>query len=429
MPLILVLLVLVPVVGAQDAPPADAPAFEPSATLVTYLDTLEATTSDLRGLMLDGEITRLFPTPESVAAYIRETYEAEFTDEFVFTETQFYRAFDFFTDDVDLREMYIDLLDDGVAGFYETETQEMNVLLLSGEEPGDELPFLEATTYVHEYVHALQDANFDLEALLEGIPDDNADRALATLSLVEGDATLIMQEYMIVAVRENPMAALSMLGSDALLAAQESMANVPNILVEELNFPYLTGLEFVMALREAGGYAAIDAAFDAPPVSTEQIIHPQTYIDGEMPVDVVLNETADMLPADWSMLYERTMGEFYLRQYLNTQVAGRMASMAAAGWGGDRYQLYIREGDDALAWVLKLVTDTPDDATQFTEAYTRFAQGRTSTQPVTVDSATCWPGEALVLCMVQNADDTITVARVPADMGQTFALDLLAMQE
>ena len=42
-------------------------------------------------------------------------------------------------------------------------------------------------------------------------------------------------------------------------------------------FPYQQGLEFVMTLLDKGGYAAVDAAFKNPPVSTEQILHPDQY--------------------------------------------------------------------------------------------------------------------------------------------------------
>ncbi len=433
LPLLLIVFVFalsltVGMVAAQDAPPAEAPSFDPSAALTEYLDALEATTSDIRGLSLGQEIFRLFPTPEEVAIFIRETYDEELDDETVFLETQFYRAFDFFDDDVDLKASFIDLLDDGVAGFYEPETREMNVLLLSGEEPGDELPFLEATTYVHEFVHALQDANFDLAALLESIGDAEADRGLAVLALIEGDASLTMQDYMFEALMDDPGAALELLTNPVILQAQASMVNIPDILNNELTFPYLTGLEFVTALRNEGGYAAIDAAFANLPVSTEQIIHPEKYLAGELPIDVVLNEVADLLDAEWSMLYERTLGEFYLRQYLGTQVSNRVAGIAAAGWGGDRYQLYYRESDNALAFVLRVVFDSPDDADEFIEGYERFAGSRTQAQPEVVERASCWSGADAVLCMLRNNDDTVNIVRVPADSGADFALELLAMQ-
>jgi hypothetical protein len=49
--------------------------------------------------------------------------------------------------------------------------------------------------------------------------------------------------------------------------------------------PYAAGPDFVRALRERGGWTAVNDAYDAFPVSTEQVIHPEAYPD-EQPVVV-----------------------------------------------------------------------------------------------------------------------------------------------
>ena len=65
----------------------------------------------------------------------------------------------------------------------------MNVILISGGVPEDSLPIAESVFYSHEYVHALQDQHFDLEAYQASIVDlDNYDLAVAHQALVEGDA-------------------------------------------------------------------------------------------------------------------------------------------------------------------------------------------------------------------------------------------------
>ena len=74
-------------------------------------------------------------------------------------------------------------------GFYDPDTQEMNTLLLSGDELGDELPPIERITYAHEYTHALQDQHFGLNDYLDAIVEE-PDATLAAMSLVEAPGTL-----------------------------------------------------------------------------------------------------------------------------------------------------------------------------------------------------------------------------------------------
>ena len=54
---------------------------------------------------------------------------------------------------------------------------------------------------------------------------------------------------------------------------------------EGLVFPYTDGLVFAQAVKKRGGsWASIDAAYASPPLSTEQILHPERYgPDGDWP--------------------------------------------------------------------------------------------------------------------------------------------------
>jgi len=47
-------------------------------------------------------------------------------------------------------------------------------------------------TFAHEFVHALQDQQYDL-ARLRGRPSVNADQSLAVQAVIEGDAILAQQ--------------------------------------------------------------------------------------------------------------------------------------------------------------------------------------------------------------------------------------------
>ena len=395
-----------------------------SPDLVEDLDGIEARVHEIRGLELTNEINRMFPTPEEVSAFIQESFREELPDDVVARETLFYRGFDFIPADFALLEVYGELLESQVAGFYDPETKNMNTLLISGETLGDVLPYLEKTIYAHEYAHALQDEYFDLSLFLE--ISEEPDEQIAALALVEGDATLVMQEYLTILAAEQPAALLALLGM-SLSGVGEIPESVPQILENELTMPYLNGLEFATALRNEGGWEAINAAFDNPPVSSEQILHPQRYFDGDVPLEVTLADSAGVFDDGWELQMERTLGEFYLVEYLKTQLDNRTAERAGAGWGGDRFQLYYNVNADEIAWIAAFDWDTYDDMEEFGRTFANFASTRMQTDSPTINEGTvCWEDtstqEALCLYDVEGLS---LIASAP---DVTLALDLINNQ-
>ena len=61
------------------------------------------------------------------------------------------------------------------------------------------------------------------------------------------------------------------------MAGGASLREAPVILSETMIFPYLRGLVFCAHLTNDGGWKALDDAYREPPLSTEQILHPEKY--------------------------------------------------------------------------------------------------------------------------------------------------------
>jgi len=279
------------------------------------------------------------------------------------------------------------------------------VLTLGGAR-GDQLPLLEQIVYVHEYTHALQDQHFDLHRLLDD-PTlmENPDRAIAVQSLVEGDATAVMTGYLQAVAQRNPLAALGMVVQSFQAGAFSIPPGTPDFIVTELTFPYQDGMTFVNALLREGGWDAVNRAYDQLPVSSEQILHPEKYLAGEGPQPVALESQA---PAEgWERLIDRSLGEFYLRAFLRTQLPALAARTAAAGWGGDRFHLYHEAQGDRRAWALKLVWDTSADADEFAQAFRQFAAARF---PDGETDGECWWTAAAALCLLDSGETTLAAA-------------------
>jgi hypothetical protein len=136
----------------------------------------------------------------------------------------------------------------------------------------------------------------------------------------------------------------------------------------QLLFPYTAGRTFVERLLELGGgdWEVVDAAMRfRPPASTEQVIHPDAYVEVEQPVRSSVAGPVAALGPGWTALHRGTMGE-WLTGRLLARAGGTGAADAAAGWGGDRYALLARGDEHAL--VLRWRWDTRRDERQFAAA-------------------------------------------------------------
>ncbi len=239
---LLVLLIGVNVSAAQESTASPTPAFSPA--LAAQMSELEQITSKLRGLSIEHQIGHDFPTRQQTIDYLRADYDKNMTPEQIDQEQAFYVALGLLPASIDLKSVYLNLLDSQVAGFYDPATKVMNVIPLNGEALGDTLSFTEQIIYTHEFTHALQDQHFNLTGLLSAEQDTQTpDRALAITSLVEGDATAIMTVYEQAAVQKNPLLALQMLAEGLQAGNLFLPSDVPPALVNELTFPLHPGAE------------------------------------------------------------------------------------------------------------------------------------------------------------------------------------------
>jgi hypothetical protein len=405
--------------------------YDLSDELQADIASIEDNTENLRGLQPLSDVTLRFPTREELSDYLRTTLASEMTDELVAQSQAFYAAFGFISADVDLMETILSLYEDQVAGFYDPEIDEMNVILMTGSQPDDELPLLDSIIYSHEYVHALQDQHFDLQALLEDVdPAENADAFLARQALAEGDATLIMNQYTEIAVEEDPLGSLvEILRVGAQTGNLTLPEGLPPILGEELTWPYLTGAAFVAELYERGGWDAVNAAYENPPQSTEQIYHPQRYFDGDMPVETSVDtETFD----GWEIATDGVFGEFYLRQYLGQYISPADVRQSATGWGGDAYVVYRQDTDDVplFAWEMTTLWDTETDADEFMQAMQDVAAAYPMQALTDNGSQTgsCFEStdSGEVLCLSR---ENATQTRLTFAPGAAMAIDLLVDED
>lgn len=295
------------------------------------------------------------------------------------------KAFGLIPESLDLATFFPKLLTSEIAGYYDPEKNSMHLVRRGGgvmggreAEAGIDERQAENMVLVHELTHALQDQHFDLEKFVQ-TDDPMSDAATARQALVEGDATLTMMNALIGVPFEDLPGAAGLLDSgmdDAgtFLAGSSSevLAEAPPFIRESLLFSYAQGTLFAISVRQAGGQKLLDHAFRKdPPLSSEQILHPEKWHGRrDDPVAVVWPDLARALPG-FTKVSEGEMGEMAVRILLREALKDEeRAATAAAGWGGDRFAVYEKKGGKAgrrlLAWVTEW--DSPQDAEELVAA-------------------------------------------------------------
>lgn len=289
---------------------------------------------------------------DTFLAELRALFEEEYPDDYIVAEDAAYTRLGLIGPDDDLKKLILKVYDQQVLAYYEPATKTFTLI-----GPIKKIGPLESIVVAHEYGHALQDAEWDLEAI--SIEDlSQSDAILAQQALIEGDATAVMYDW---AARELKLSDLLEVSAQALTQQDSKrLGRLPDIISRQLEFPYIDGYAFVNAIRGRGDWDAVDAAFENLPVSTEQILHPEHY-PGELPVEIELPDIAAALGPEWIASYEQTLGEMQTHVWLADGKKPRSLfpalpaqlpnAEAAAGWGGDRLvSLDGPAGSWALVW-------------------------------------------------------------------------------
>ena len=258
----------------------------------------------------------------------------------------------------------IEALSGAVLGFYDDETKELYV---GGAGEGT-LDVATRSVLAHELTHALTDQHFDFGVTGRALEDqDKSEEASALSAVIEGDAELVavLWEETHLSDKERAEARAGAVDDGG------AYDQVPPYVIASLRFPYDAGLAFVRSRHRAGGFAEVDNAYRRPPVSTEQILHPELYAAGQGWFPPPIPDLA--AATGCGKVDAGALGEFDMGQVLDIQLSADDARRAAAGWNGDSYAV-VRCGT-ALGLADRWQTDNPADAGRLAEALARWSRG------------------------------------------------------
>lgn len=282
--------------------------------------------------------------------------------------------------EMDVWDETMKLLHDQVGGFYDPSSDAF-YLMKSFTGP------VARIIMAHELTHALDDQHYDIDGTLGKLLDDS-DAANAFHAVVEGSGMSAMTRWWQEYGRDLSIQDVT----KAMDVGTEELSKAPPYLWKPLLNSYNGGLAFLtrgyhfLKREKKDMTEVVRRAFEHPPLSTEQILHPDKYwkrTDWDAPrgIEHVVGE----LPEGWSVAEERTLGEVVLAILVDEatgakpvdlgdplQVAGlRYTNEAASGWGGDALIL-LEKGDARLAQVVTL-WDREQDAREFRAALEGYA--------------------------------------------------------
>lgn len=257
----------------------------------------------------------------------------------------------------------------------------------------------------HELTHALQDQHFGLTTYFAGA--DTSDALTARRFVVEGDAMLssmaclIYDKTNLAELTSDQISAMRPKLEEIANAAPSNMAtmlrqqasasrsmdkdleksldaldSIPHTILVPLMDAYMKGAILVLDAYERGGWASVNALYDRPPESTEQVLHPNERFLAA--VDHPRHVTLPQLN-NYTLIDSDVLGELQWGVYFSLWKHDGGDSIQQ-NWDGDRYAV-LRSKDGSLISLVATIWDGEYDAKQFYDAYassivTRYAGER-----------------------------------------------------
>lgn len=365
-------------IAQQPAPESAAAAPAPAVSaqeILAQADRLLAEVSRLIALEVKRPLQKSIRSREEIRSYLVKEFQEDKEPAKRYADIRLLEKWGLIPKGFPLEQFLLDLLTEQVIGIYDPKAHEF---IVADWVPSGDVE----SVVVHELTHALQDQHFQLEPWVEAAkPNDDAH--LARAAVVEGSAMAAMLDFAFreMGVSLQALPDLSPFLDQLNLSDQNFplLASAPPFIADALIFPYRQGLIFSQAVLRTAGWSEFSRVFVNPPVSSQQILHPERYFAGYVPAPVALPKLAQQLPEGWKLLDENVLGEFGLLSLLKQHLGEPTARRLAPAWDGDRYAIAEHASTRQILLVFR-VRLSGEEAKEFFRQYAELLQRRYATR-------------------------------------------------
>lgn len=338
----------------------------------------------VRGLAFTAPVPAVTMSPEEIAAVVARDLDQTYAPGDIERLERVYTRLGLLPAGTALRPELQRLYEQEGAGFYDPKQKRLVLATRALKTGGFRAALLTALTgrdvigeflVSHELTHALQDQRWGLPTAAESLVDGGGDRRLARHALIEGDATLAGFAYVLRRPLD-PSTVGWIVGQMRAIPRRlaEEHPESPELLRASLAFLYESGSAFVGEGLRRGGWPAVDPLHTDPPVSSEQVLHPERYFTvRDQPMAVTIGGTASLERAGWTRIFDDAIGELGVRVLAAGKLPSERSDSVAEGWGGDRLRALARGDQLVLVWMT--AWDTLDDAGEFARALPSLTTG------------------------------------------------------
>jgi hypothetical protein len=353
----------------------------PAADVFAEIDRYAAELTRITGLRLRKKVDSAVIGRDKVSDFLKTRIKEVASPDQVRAEELALKKFGLVPPDFDLAQSTVELFTEQAVALYDFHRKK---LYLTSTLPSE----TQEPALVHELAHALADQNFKLENYLKQAREDD-DASLARMAVMEGQASWLMTEYTARKLGQSlkdsgPVVEAMMRMASAPAGQFPVFEQAPLYMRETLIFPYTKGLLFQHAVFEKLGEASFAEVFRRAPVSTQQILHPEKYLNREIP-------TAPSLPEFKQKQFKRiiagTLGELDHAILLTQYVSQGVAMELSPHWRGGRYELFENRGRTHAVLAYAVDWDNAESAAQYFKNYQEVLRKKWKKMEISSESA------------------------------------------
>lgn len=401
-----------PTPGVQTTPTVTPTPVPLPATIIEEMEKIEEQFTAIRELEAPVGIDREMMPKSKFGTFMEGVASSEIDWTGLEEKNIVYRALGFVADDYNPIQVRMNDLSDFVGGRYDAD---QNKIFLTGTG----FYGMEKYIYSFEFGFALLNENYDIYTnYCQGIRD----ACQAESALVTGDVFLTQEMWLQTYPIQFNSSTYFDLDNPAPLFADDF---APPYFAARRNFGVIFGYPFVSHLYDSDGWQSVNYTYRYPPETTEQVIHPEKYDTREDRVLLYDPDLISYLGEGWELVERETLGEWdtYLLlaapDYPAAVRPAAEAAEAAAGWGGDTYQVYFHPENDITVMSVHWNWDTSDDLDQFLASFEASQAGRFQDSVFEgPDEGVCWMLDNQYSCFYQVGRDVLWV----------FSTDLAALE-